>query len=127
MPTPNPSRTQEGSLSQCPGAFLDFEHLEAVARLDVVGVGQHDAAFEAGADLVMLDELSLDDMREAARRRDAAAGRARLEASGGVSLETIRGIAETGVDYISVGGLTKHVQAVDLSLRVEFVGVAPAN
>ena len=48
-------------------------------------------------------------------------GRAKLEASGGVTLDTIRDIAETGVDYISVGGITKHVQAVDLSMRVNAI------
>jgi nicotinate-nucleotide pyrophosphorylase (carboxylating) len=69
----------------------------------------------------MLDELSIEDMREAVRRRDASAARARLEASGSVSLESVRRIAETGVDFISVGGLTKNVAAVDLSLRIEFV------
>jgi nicotinate-nucleotide pyrophosphorylase (carboxylating) len=101
-----------------PGVAVEVE-VESLSELDL--------AFDAGADLVMLDELSLDDMREAVRRRDAVAGRGRLEASGGVSLETVRRIAETGVDYISVGGLTKHVQAVDLSLRVEFVEAPQAT
>lgn len=95
-----------------PGVSVEVE-VESLAELE--------QAFAAGADLVMLDELSLDDMREAVKRRDAAPGRARLEASGGVSLEAVRRIAETGVDYISVGGLTKHVAAIDLSMRIEFV------
>jgi nicotinate-nucleotide pyrophosphorylase (carboxylating) len=95
-----------------PGIAVEVE-VESLAELDL--------AIEAGADLVMLDELSLDDMREAVRRRKTVPGRARLEASGGVSLESVRRIAETGVDFISVGGLTKHVQALDLSMRVEFV------
>jgi nicotinate-nucleotide pyrophosphorylase (carboxylating) len=97
-----------------PGVSVEVE-VESLAELD--------QAFAAGADLVMLDELSLPDMREAVRRRDAGAGRASLEASGGVSLQTVRQIAETGVDFISVGGLTKHVAAVDLSMRIEFVAV----
>lgn len=79
-------------------------------------------AFDAGADLVMLDELSLDDMRAAVRERDARQSPARLEASGGVSLATVRDIAATGIDYISVGGITKNLEAADLSLRVEFAG-----
>jgi len=66
-------------------------------------------------DIVMLDELSLDDMRTAVAIN---AGRAKLEASGGISDETLRSIAETGVDYISIGALTKHVQAIDLSMRL---------
>jgi nicotinate-nucleotide pyrophosphorylase (carboxylating) len=63
----------------------------------------------------MLDELSLDDMRAAV---GMAAGRVKLEASGGISDETLRVIAETGVDYISIGALTKHVRAIDLSMRL---------
>ncbi|MCY1274595.1 Nicotinate-nucleotide pyrophosphorylase [carboxylating] [compost metagenome] len=63
----------------------------------------------------MLDELSLDDMRRAV---EITAGRAKLEASGGINEGTLRTIAETGVDYISIGGLTKDVKAVDLSMRL---------
>ncbi len=74
-------------------------------------------ALEAGADIVMLDELSLEDMREAVR---PAAGRAKLEASGGINDSTLRVIAETGVDYISLGTLTKDVKAVDF---VDAVGL----
>jgi nicotinate-nucleotide pyrophosphorylase (carboxylating) len=66
----------------------------------------------------MLDELPLEAMREAVRRTRAAPGRIRLEASGGVNLGSIRAIAETGVDYLSVGALTKHVRALDLSMRL---------
>ncbi|RMD69764.1 MAG: nicotinate-nucleotide diphosphorylase, partial [Gammaproteobacteria bacterium] len=72
-------------------------------------------ALEAGADTVLLDNFSLEDLRKAVA---LARGRARLEASGGITLETIRQVAETGVDAISVGALTKDVQAVDLSLRI---------
>ncbi|MEN1834850.1 carboxylating nicotinate-nucleotide diphosphorylase [Pseudomonas lijiangensis] len=72
-------------------------------------------ALEAGADIIMLDELSLDDMREAVR---LTAGRAKLEASGGINDDTLRVIAETGVDYISIGAMTKDVKAVDLSMRL---------
>ncbi|CAM5541264.1 nicotinate-nucleotide diphosphorylase (carboxylating) OS=Stutzerimonas stutzeri OX=316 GN=CXK95_04885 PE=3 SV=1 [Stutzerimonas stutzeri] len=63
----------------------------------------------------MLDELSLDDMRTAV---DLARGRAKLEASGGIGEETLLAVAQTGVDYISIGALTKHVRAVDLSMRL---------
>ena len=69
----------------------------------------------------MLDELSLDDMRTAVARNRERGARAKLEASGSVTLATVRDIALTGVDYISIGGITKHVQAVDLSMRFEFV------
>lgn len=72
-------------------------------------------ALEAGADVIMLDEFSVGDMQKAV---ELTAKRSRLEASGGVTDETLRVIAETGVDYISIGGLTKHCRAVDLSMRV---------
>ncbi|MEC8811050.1 MAG: nicotinate-nucleotide diphosphorylase (carboxylating), partial [Pseudomonadota bacterium] len=73
-------------------------------------------ALEAGADIIMLDEFNLDDMHKAVRITD---GKAKLEASGGVTDSTLRTIAGTGVDYISIGGLTKHCRAVDLSMRFE--------
>ena len=73
-------------------------------------------ALDAGAKMVLLDNMTLDQMREAV---GIAAGNAILEASGNVTLETVRGIAETGVDRISVGSLTKDVRALDLSMRFE--------
>jgi nicotinate-nucleotide pyrophosphorylase (carboxylating) len=75
-----------------------------------------DEALEAGAASVLLDNMSLDEMREAVRRAD---GRAETEASGGVNLETVRAIAETGVDWISVGALTHSAAALDLSLLLD--------
>ena len=72
-------------------------------------------ALREGADIIMLDNFSLEDMRTAATEN---AGRAKLEASGGVTEKTLRAIAETGVDYISIGTLTKDCQAVDLSMRL---------
>ncbi|MBD1389976.1 carboxylating nicotinate-nucleotide diphosphorylase [Neiella sp. HB171785] len=73
-------------------------------------------ALEAGVDRVMLDNFSLPQMREAVIINQ---GQAELEASGNVTIETIRQVAETGVDYISVGALTKHIRAVDYSMRIE--------
>lgn len=76
---------------------------------------------DAGGDMALLDEFSLDDMRRAvAMNRAHPRGPIKLEASGSVSLETLRAIAETGVDFVSVGSLTKHVRAVDLSMRFDF-------
>lgn len=77
---------------------------------DLDEVGQ---ALEAGADIIMLDNMTLDEMLEATRLID---GRALVEASGGVNLETVRGIAETGVDIISVGALTHSVRGADISM-----------
>ena len=76
---------------------------------------QVDDALEAGVDAILLDNMTLDDLREAAR---VTAGRARLEASGGVNLDTIRAIAETGVDEISVGALTHSAHSLDVSLEL---------
>ncbi|MNJ31635.1 Nicotinate-nucleotide pyrophosphorylase [carboxylating] [compost metagenome] len=84
-------------------------------EVEVESLDELKQALDAGADIVMLDELSLDDMREAVRLN---AGRAKLEASGGVNESTLRVIAETGVDYISIGAMTKDVKAVDLSMRL---------
>ena len=79
-------------------------------------------ALVAAPDIIMLDEFGLSDLRAAVALRDARGAQVKLEASGGVSLATVRSIAETGVDYISVGAITKHVRALDLSLRLQFSG-----
>ncbi|MBW3199402.1 carboxylating nicotinate-nucleotide diphosphorylase [Marinobacter nauticus] len=90
-----------------PGKPVEVE-TESLAELD--------QALEAGADIIMLDEFSLADMAEAVKRN---AGKARLEASGGINAHTLVPVAETGVDYISIGALTKDVRAIDLSMRLE--------
>jgi nicotinate-nucleotide pyrophosphorylase (carboxylating) len=78
-------------------------------------------ALDAGADMALLDEFSLDNLRAAvAMNRAHPRGPMQLEASGGITFESLRPVAETGVDFISVGSLTKHVRAVDLSMRFEF-------
>jgi nicotinate-nucleotide pyrophosphorylase (carboxylating) len=78
-------------------------------------------ALDAGADMALLDEFSLDDLHAAvAMSGNHPRGPIKLEASGNVTFETLRAIAETGVDFVSVGSLTKHVRAVDLSMRFEF-------
>lgn len=83
-------------------------------QIEVESLDELNQALNAGATMILLDNFSLDMMRDASRIN---AGRAILEASGNVTLETIRGIAETGVDRISVGALTKDVKALDLSMR----------
>ncbi|NMF88299.1 carboxylating nicotinate-nucleotide diphosphorylase [Aromatoleum petrolei] len=83
-------------------------------EIEVENLDQLEEALAAGAKMILLDNMNLATMREAVR---IAAGRAELEASGGVSLEKVRAIAETGVDRISIGSLTKDVRALDLSLR----------
>ena len=83
-------------------------------QIEVENLDELRLALNAGASMVLLDNMSLDEMREAVA---IANGKAVLEASGNVNLETVRAIAETGVDRISIGGLTKDVRALDLSMR----------
>ncbi|KAG0302589.1 hypothetical protein BGZ97_002272 [Linnemannia gamsii] len=84
-------------------------------QIEVETLAQLEEALSAQARLILLDNLTLKQLREAVRIN---AGRAVLEVSGGVNLETVRAIAEVGVDRISIGALTKHLQATDYSLRV---------
>jgi nicotinate-nucleotide pyrophosphorylase (carboxylating) len=85
-------------------------------------------ALDAGADMALLDEFSLEDLRSAvATNRSHPRGPMKLEASGNVTLGTLRGIAETGVDFVSIGSLTKHLRAVDLSMRFEFSAAGPLS
>lgn len=85
-------------------------------EVEVENLNQLREAITAGAGRILLDNFSLDDIRAAVAE---AAGRAKLEVSGGVTLDTIRALAETGVDYISIGDITKNLRAVDLSMRFE--------
>ncbi len=95
----------KSAIKQYPGIDVEVE----VETLDELS-----EAIDAGADIILLDNFSLENMRKAVSMND---GRSRLEASGGFNLITLRETAETGVDFISVGGLTKHVHALDLTMR----------
>ena len=85
-------------------------------EVEVENEAELEQALTAGADRIMLDNFTLEGLRGAVAR---AAGRAELEASGNVTDETLVAIAETGVDFISIGALTKHVRALDLSMRID--------
>jgi nicotinate-nucleotide pyrophosphorylase (carboxylating) len=85
-------------------------------QVEVETLAELQQALAAGAKMILLDNMSLAQMRQAVTM---TAGRALLEASGNVNLDTVRGIAETGVDRISIGGLTKDVRALDLSMRFQ--------
>jgi nicotinate-nucleotide pyrophosphorylase (carboxylating) len=73
-------------------------------------------ALETRADFVLLDNMSLEQLRDAVKMTEPLEGLVKLEASGGVNLSTVRGIAETGVDFISVGAITHSARAVDIGL-----------
>ena len=85
-------------------------------EVEVENEAELELALTAGADRIMLDNFTLEGLRSAVAH---AAGRAELEASGNVTDETLVAIAETGVDFISIGALTKHVRALDLSMRID--------
>lgn len=83
-------------------------------EVEVENISEVQQALDVGADILLLDNMTPEQLREAA---DLARGRALLEASGGITLENIRDYAQTGVDFISVGEITKNVTAIDLSMR----------
>lgn len=106
-----------GSISAAVGAAR--RHSPGVpVEVEVETLAEFDEAIAAGPDVVMLDEFPLDDMRAAVARNRGPGQRAKLEASGNITLESIRDVAETGVDYISIGAITKHLRALDLSMRM---------
>lgn len=86
-----------------------------LVEVEVENLAELELAIDAQADRIMLDNFSLDDMRKAVAR---TAGAIALEASGNVTVQTIRAIAETGVDFISLGTITKDIRAIDLSMRL---------
>ena len=89
---------------------------EMLIEIEAQSLEQVDEAVAAGADVILLDNLPLEDVREAVRR---IAGRAKIELSGGVTLDRIPALAETGADYVSVGALTHSAPAADLSFELE--------
>ena len=110
---------KENHIAACGGIESAIAAAKATApgkpiEIEVESLDELKLAISAGADRVMLDNFSLDAMREAVA---IAAGRSELEASGNVNEQTLRAIAETGVDFISIGALTKAVTPLDLSMR----------
>jgi nicotinate-nucleotide pyrophosphorylase (carboxylating) len=91
-------------------------HPSIMVEVEVENFSELREALAAGADRIMLDEFELDELVQAVSEVD---GRVPLEVSGGVGIDRVRAIAETGVDFISIGALTKHVRAIDLSMRIE--------
>jgi nicotinate-nucleotide pyrophosphorylase (carboxylating) len=96
--------------SQAPGIAIEVE-VETLAEFE--------AALALRPEVVMLDEFSHADMAQAVQRNAALGRPVRIEASGSVDLQTVRAIAATGVDFVSIGSLTKHVRAIDLSMRFQ--------
>lgn len=95
-------------------------HTGARVEVEVETASELGEAILAGADIALLDNFSLHQMRDAVAINRSASKPLQLEASGGVTEQSIRAIAETGVDFVSVGAITKHVRAIDLSMRFEW-------
>ena len=105
-----------GGIAPALEAAFKLDDGQVSVQIEVESLDELGQALSAGANLILLDNFSLTDMRHAVQLTH---GRALLEASGNITLETVRAVAETGVDRISVGSLTKHIRAVDLSMRID--------
>ncbi len=111
---------KENHISACGGISAAVEKARQIApqkpiEVEVENLEEFAQALQTSADIIMLDELSYADMREAVKIN---AGKVKLEASGGINEATLRDVALTGVDFISLGTLTKNVRAIDLSMRL---------
>lgn len=111
---------KENHIAACGGIANAIAAAHTIApgkpvEVEVENFAELDQALNAHADIIMLDNFSINDMKKAVA---ITAGRAKLEASGNINEQTLVPTAETGVDFISIGGLTKHCRAVDLSMRV---------
>ncbi|WP_417501954.1 carboxylating nicotinate-nucleotide diphosphorylase [Marinobacter sp.] len=112
---------KENHISACGSIAAAIAEAHRIApgkpvEVETENMAELEQALRAGADIIMLDEFSMEDLRAAVAITE---GRAKLEASGGINSDTLVPIAETGVDYISIGALTKDVKAVDLSMRLD--------
>jgi nicotinate-nucleotide pyrophosphorylase (carboxylating) len=105
-----------GGIAQVLDAAFNLADGKVSVQIEVEDIHELEQALSAGAPLILLDNFSLADMRRAVQ---VSHGRALLEASGNITLDSVRAVAETGVDRISIGSLTKHIRAVDLSMRIE--------
>ena len=111
---------KENHINACGGIEKVIAQAHQIApgkpvEVEVESFAELNLALDAGADIIMLDNFSIEETRKAVLHVD---GKAKLEASGGITDETLVKISETGVDYISIGALTKNVKAVDLSMRM---------
>lgn len=117
---------KENHIMSCGGIIAALEtailnHPDKLLEIEVESLEELKLALDGKAQVIMLDNFSIEEMIQAKVLRDQHINKAKLESSGNVSLETIREVAKTGVDYISVGALTKNVRALDLSMRVKLV------
>lgn len=117
----------DSNIQQALSAARAFVGTRLPVEIEVDTLAQLDEALAGKPDIVLLDNMSLDQLRDAVRRRNDAAPDVKLEASGGVTLETVRAIATTGVDRVSVGALTHSAPALDIALDYDTSGERGAN
>jgi len=86
-------------------------------EVEVESMSELDEALDAGADILLLDNFSISELEQAVEH---TAGRARLEASGGIDKSSLRRVAQTGVDFVSVGAITKHLRAIDMTMLIDY-------
>ncbi|MCB9831857.1 MAG: carboxylating nicotinate-nucleotide diphosphorylase [Planctomycetes bacterium] len=118
---------KENHFALCPGAdfaarvawLMNHRPAGVAVEVEVENLDEFRAALGAGVEMILLDDMSLDDMATAVHERDASGRSALLEASGGISAANLRAVAETGVDRISIGALTHSVKALDLSMLID--------
>ena len=110
-------RSQGSGLKETAKIAIERAPHTIKVEVEVTNLEELQEALEAGTHIIMLDNMSLENMRRAV---EMVNGKAVVEASGGINLETVRAVAETGVDLISVGGLTHSVKALDISADLEF-------
>lgn len=117
---------KENHIAACGGiskaVTIALEQASGVlVEVEVENLAEAEAAIDAGAHRLLLDNFSMTDMHAAVTMRDQRNKEVTLEASGGINLATVKEIAETGVDFISIGALTKDIKATDLSMRFEMI------
>ena len=117
---------KENHIAACGGiskaVAIALEQANGVlVEVEVENLAEAEAAIDAGAHRLLLDNFSMADMHAAVTMRDQRNKEVTLEASGGINLTTVKEIAETGVDFISIGALTKDIRATDLSMRFEMI------
>lgn len=114
---------KENHIAACGGidkaiSTARINHSDKTVEVEVESIAELTQALNAGADIIMLDNFSTEMIEQAVKlTADISAGNTKLEVSGNMTLATLKDYAKSGVDFISVGALTKHVQAVDLSMR----------
>lgn len=114
---------KENHINACGGISQAIERAHEIApgkpvEVEVENFSELDEALNAQADIIMLDNFSIAELKAAVEKVSSNGHKAKLEASGGITNETLVSVAETGVDFISIGALTKDVKAVDLSMRM---------